>query len=337
MVTGRRIALALAGVTLVAGIFVIGSRREASPAHEHSGLAGNAARARPPVLQGGVVLPPAAVPSPVAVLEALPGSLDGTEADGAIVADAAGHLVISLELRRLFDHFLAATGEEPPATIRARIIAVLRDRLPATAAGEAIAMLDRYLAYREAARTLAPTASDTDGLTQVQALRARLFTPEVAKAFFADEEAVTFAALARRDVLADPALSDAERARRVAELEAQIPAPVRAARAAAVAPLAEMSREAELRAAGASAAQITASRTTAFGADGAARLAELDRAHDAWDARLAAFRAARAALLADVHLDAAARQAQVETLLAQSFTPTERIRVAAIDAIPARP
>jgi lipase chaperone LimK len=332
----RRVALALTGAVLVVTIFAVGRRREASPTPAPArpvAVARATPSAMPPIISAGSA---GAAHAPAAP-EALPGSLDGTEADGAITADAAGHLVISLELRRLFDHFLAATGEEPLATIRARIIAVLHERLPATAASEAIEILDRYLAYREAARTLAPAASDVDGLTQVHALRAKLFTPAVVQAFFADEEAATFAALAARDVLADPALSDAERARRVAELEAKLPAQVRADRAAAVAPIEEMSREAALRAAGASQAQITASRTAAFGADGAARLAELDRAHAAWDARLAQFRAARAALLADSRLDDAARQAQVEALLARSFTPTERLRVQAIEGIPARP
>ena len=334
--TWRRVALGLTGAALVAAIVMVGGRGSTSapPQIETRPVAVTtqaAPRVLPPRAVGGVAAPAVAVP------EALPGSLDGTEADGAIEADAAGHLVISLELRRLFDHFLAATGEEPVATIRARIIAVLHQRLPELAADEAIAILDRYLAYRDAARNLAPTASDRDGLTQVHALRAKLFTPEVAKAFFADEEAATFAALTRRDVLVDPTLSDAERARRVAALEATLPAEVRAARAAAVAPIAEMSHEAELRAAGASTAQITAARTQAFGADGAARLAELDRAHAAWDARLAAFRAARQAVLADTRLDDAARQAQVEALLARSFSPTERLRVEAIEGIPAKP
>jgi len=145
VVTARRVALALAGAVLVVAIFVMAGHREASPPPSPARpvAAGEATpRALPRMIRGGIVQPQVAAP------EALPGSLDGTEADGAIAVDAAGHLVISLELRRLFDHFLAATGEEPLATIRARIIAVLHDRLPATAAGQAIEILDRYLAYR---------------------------------------------------------------------------------------------------------------------------------------------------------------------------------------------
>ena len=106
-----------------------------------------------------------------------------------------------------------------------------------------------------------------------------------------------------------------------------------AARAAATAPLNELNREIQLRAAGASDQEIAAARTAAFGADAAARLADLDRAHAAWDARLAQFRAARAAILADPALDDAERQRRIDALLAQSFTESERRRVEVLDRI----
>jgi lipase chaperone LimK len=263
----------------------------------------------------------------------LPASLEGTEPDGAVQADASGHLIVDLELRRLFDHFLVASGEEPIAAMRARIIAVLRDRLPAAAAAEAIAILDRYLAYRDAARSLAPASDPAAGLDQAHELRTRMFSPAVVQAFFAEEEAATYAALARRAVLQDGTLTAAERDRRLSELEAQTPAAVREARAAAIAPLDEMAREARMRAAGASAQQIAAARTAALGSDAEARLAELDEARAVWDSRLAQFRAERAALIADAALDEAERRRRIDELLARSFSPTERIRVEALDRI----
>src|SRR5215468_1636777 len=279
---GRRVAVLL--VVILAAALVIRRRGPAPPA-----------RPAPPaeVLRTGEL--PAAPPSPrpapppsvrIEPPAALPGSLEGTEPDGAIRADDAGHLVVDLELRRLFDHFLIATGEEPVAAIRARIVAVLHARLPATAEAEATAILDRYLAYRDAARQLSPPSDPRAGLGQLHDLRARMFPPEVAHAFFADEEAATYAAFDRRDALLDPALSPAERERRLAEIDARLPPAVREARAATTAPIDEMNREQAMRAAGASDDQIAAARTAAFGAEAAARLAELDRSRAAWDDRL---------------------------------------------------
>src|SRR5262249_12066083 len=157
-------------------------------------------------------------------------------------------------------------------------------------------------------------------LDEVHALRARWLGAEVAAALFGDDEAAIRAALARRDVLADPQLSPAERERRLAEIEAATPRETREARAAALAPVDELARETALRAQGAGDDQIAALRTAELGPAAAARLAELDRAHAAWDARLAKFRAERAALLADPRLDAAERQRQIDELLAREFT-----------------
>jgi lipase chaperone LimK len=156
---------------------------------------------------------------------------------------------------------------------------------------------------------------------------------DVSRAFFTDEETAIYTALARRDAATDPALSEAERARRLAELDASQPASVRAARAAALAPLAQIERERALRAAGASDADIAAARTRALGADAAARLAEMDRTRAAWDARLARFRAERAALLAAPGLDDDTRQQKVTELFERSFTPPERMRVEALDRL----
>ena len=326
----RRVAIAaVAAVAIVAGVVALRSggaptARPPSPG-ARSAVGGVSALVR--TSEAAARAPEGAPPA------ALPASLEGTEADGAVTADAAGHLIVDIELRRLFDHFLAATGEEPLATIRARIVAALRARLPATAAAEAIAILDRYLAYRDAARALVPPADPAAGLDQVHDLRAQMFTPAVIRAFFADEEAAISAALARSAVLQDGALSAAERDRRLAEIEARMPTAVRDARAAALAPLEALDRETRMRAAGASDAQIAAARTAALGAGAAARLAELDRAHAAWDARLAAFRAARAAVLADAALDDAARRRRIDELLARSFSPPERLRVETLDRL----
>ncbi len=333
-ISPSRIA-ALAGA-LVVGALAVSMIARRSPAQTTPIAPGSTIRRAGAELAAlARVAAPAAALAEVTPPAALPASLEGTDADGAVHADAAGHLVIDLEIRRLFDHFLAATGEEPIATLRVRIIAVLRARLPATAAAEGIELLDRYLAYRDAARRLAPVSPDpAAGLAQVHDLRSAMFSPAVVQAWFADEEAATYAALARRDVVLDTRLSAAERDRRLAELEARTPAAVREARAAALAPLDQLARETAMRATGASDAQIAAVRTAALGADAAARLSELDKAHAAWDARLAQFRAARASLLAELRLDDTERRRRIDELLARSFSPSERIRVEALDRLP---
>src|SRR5215470_16216138 len=75
-----------------------------------------------------------------------PASLAGTEVDGALEIDADGGLRVTRELRRYFDYFLSATGEEDEAAIRARIVAHAEPRLSARALARLEGALDRHLA-----------------------------------------------------------------------------------------------------------------------------------------------------------------------------------------------
>jgi len=136
---------------------------------------------------------PAAVPVAVApargadMLRAVPRSLADTDVDGVLRVDAAGNLVLDEEVRRFFDYFLTATGEEAPAVIRARIEAALAARLPARAAAQGRDLLDRYLAYRDAARELAAEDDVEARRRAVASLRTRHLGPEAAEKLFASE------------------------------------------------------------------------------------------------------------------------------------------------------
>lgn len=43
----------------------------------------------------------------------LPTSFRGTSVDGSFSVDASGNLLITRDIRNLFDYFLSAVGEEP--------------------------------------------------------------------------------------------------------------------------------------------------------------------------------------------------------------------------------
>ncbi len=258
-----------------------------------------------------------------AALPPPPSSLAGTEVDGELAVDGAGNLVVSEEVRRFFDYFLAATGEEPNETIRARIEAALDARLPARAAAQGRELLARYLAYREATRGLRADGDLEARMLAVRALRRDRLGADAAEKLFASADAADDAALARRRVLAETQAGSAERERGLAQVEARMPEALRAAEAEASAPLAAMRREDDLRASGAGEDEIRAARVTAFGPDGAARLGALDRERAAFRARVEAFLARRASLSPD----------EARRLLEQTFTPEERVRVDALDRL----
>ena len=59
-----------------------------------------------------------------------PASLRDSEPDGAVTLDANGRVIVSRELRRLFDYFLSALGERDVAAIRKSTVLQLLPKLP---------------------------------------------------------------------------------------------------------------------------------------------------------------------------------------------------------------
>lgn len=266
----------------------------------------------------------------------LPASLAGTEPDGGLARDAQGRFVPTRDALDLFDYYLAASGEESPERIRARIEAAIGARLADPA--PAVDLLDRYLAYREAVRALFEDEGAAElplerRLQRVRELRRAHFGAELSSVLFGDEEARWRVDVERLRVLRDPALDAEARAERLAALEAELPEAVREARAAATAASTLRRDEARLRSAGASDAELHALREARFGPAAAERLAALDRARADWDSRVAAYRAERARLEARGFPDPRARTAALDALRDAHFQGAERLRIEALDRL----
>jgi lipase chaperone LimK len=312
---GVALALALAG------------EREAAPV-----AASAPAVTRPPA-------PPLAPPPVAAASPPLPASLEGTDVDGDLRVDADGRFVPGPEALVLFDYFLSATGEEPGEAIRARIVDEIRRRLPPGAAAEAEALLERHLDYRAAGAELFAdpelARADVERRFQlIRELRRESFGADVAAALFAEEERTVAIDLERRRVLQQPGLDAAERARRLAALDEQLPEAVRTARRESMAALELRAAEAELRAAGASPAEIQEERERRFGPEAALRLAALDERRSAWGQRVAAYRAARDTLRAEGWPPEEYTE-RLSELRAAHFQEAERLRIEALDRVEA--
>lgn len=267
----------------------------------------------------------------------LPGSLEDTEIDGGLAADDDGNLIVNQGVRALFDYFLSATGEEPAATIEARILAEIDKRLEPKAAAQARDLLDRYLEYRKRTRRLfeeGDAATDlAERLEQVRQLRREVFGPDAADGLFGDEEAYDFVAVAQHEIGTDPSLSSEEKQRLIAELDEQLPEDQRRARDETTKPLRMFREVEEMRDSGASDEDVQAVREQYFGEEAAERLAVVDRERGQWDTRMQDYRAARREIEAGTMMSASEREAAIERLRAKSFSGPEQIRVRALDRI----
>jgi lipase chaperone LimK len=281
-----------------------------------------------------------AVPSDAATgaaLPALPASLAGTEVDGGFVVDADGLLVVRRDALDLFDYFLAASGEEPLSVIRVRITREIESRLRPEAQPAALDLLERYLAYREALRSLFESEDLANQslerrFQRIRELRREHFRAHEREVLFAAEEERWRVDLERQRIAKDPDLAPEERAARLAALDAELPDDVRQAREIALAAVALREDEASLRAAGASDAEIHALREQRFGAEAADRLAALDQRRVRWERRVDAWRDERAQLL-----EAGATAEEIAERRARRFEGPELRRLEAVERIEASP
>lgn len=326
----RRFRLAVTASIALAVVVGIGvSRRraeaEAAPSAPLASHQTGSARSRAPLLRGAPARE--GLDSAVAPPAELPRSLQGTEVDGSLDAGPDGHLRVAPGILLLFDYFFSASGEEAEAVIVARITAHARAHLGEPALGEALALLDHYLAYRAAAGGLRPEATATiaERLQAIHELR-RAHFGEAANALFGDDERAGAVAVEKSRVLQNPELSPEEKEDGLAAAEEGLSAADRRAREEVGAVLQRTADEATLRAAGADAAEIRQFRSGTLGVAAADRLEALDRERAAWKARVEAFRAERELRCAEQ----VNRTACETSLLAAGFDAHEQIRVRAI-------
>lgn len=248
-------------------------------------------------------------------------SMAGTRPDGALRTNADERLEVNAELAYLFDYYLAGLGERPLETVRAEIIRELDRRLPAGAATEARRLLDAYLAYKQALaeveRGLQQGAvAGTAGVAQrarqrleaMRQLRANYFSEAEIAGLFGASDAYDLDAIARMEIGADASLDEAGRQRRLAALDAQLPAAVKAEREAPSRVLRLAEAVSQARAGGADENEIYRLRSAALSPAAAGRLAEVDREEAEWQRRITAYQAQRRQLLQTTISEAAQQQ-----------------------------
>ncbi len=272
---------------------------------------------------------------------ALPSSFVGTEVDGSFRVDAAGNLIISEDIRRIFDYFLASIGEESLDASVSRLRSYIDSQLQEPARARAQALLEQYLSYKRELVMLErdlPQMANLDAMRQretaVQALRARLFDSETLQAFFAREEGYNRFTLERLAIQHDGKMSAEEKGVAVDRLRASLPEELQDA------VLPQLQQElrqntARLQAEGASAAQVRQMRQQLVGAEATTRLEALDGQRQNWQKRLDDYLAAKARVEASEGLSAGDKRAAIEALAAERFDERERLRLDAAEQLAA--
>lgn len=272
------------------------------------------------------------------VPDQLPASLEGTDVPaGWDRMDASGSLISTPELRQLFEHYLAALGEESLAQLVGRIQNTLAV-LPEPARSEATEILGAYLDYKlelgdleSASGGVASLDPDTMArhFAEIRALRRHWLDAETASAFFAMEEAVDDFQLAQRRIRADDSLSDEARAEQLQAAEQALPPPIREARQQTR----RFSEYQQVRQQlGDDPEALQAWRENAFGGEAAARLAQVEADEQDWDDRWQAYQQDRAEL-ETLGLAGPEREDAIRRLRERYFEGPERYRAEALDSM----
>lgn len=286
---------------------------------------------------------PSVAPALPAQLPALPASFAGTQVDGRFQLDAAGNLLITEDIRRIFDYFLSAIGEEPIGISIQRLRGYITAQLQEPAEGQALALLEQYLDYKRQLVQLEkdlPQMADLDAMRQreaaVSALRARLFSTEVHQVFFAGEETYNRFTLERLAIAHDATLDDAAKAAAVDRLRQGLPEALQDS----VLPQlqAELrTQTAQLQAQGATPTEIRRLRQQLVGAEATERLEALDQRRQGWKQRIGAFQAEKARIESNPGLSDGDRRAAIQRLAEEKFDEHERQRLdAALELAAAR-
>lgn len=263
----------------------------------------------------------------------IPASLRGTEVDGAFQVDQAGNLLITEDLRRIFDYFLSSIGEESVQHSVTRLRAYISSQLDEPAAGQALAILNQYLQYKHELITLErdlPQLPDLNSLrrrtSEVQALRARIFSPEVHQVFFGLEERQSDFSLQRLNVLHDSRLSDAQKAEHIDQLRDALPEELQD-HVFSQMQVELRQRSQQLREQGGSPEQIRSLRQQTVGAAATQRLEALDVQRTQWQQRLADYSRARQQIDDNPGLSDEDKSSARERLAQERFSEQERQRL----------
>lgn len=277
-------------------------------------------------------------------LERIPRSLQDTDVDGEIIIDDNKQLVVTEGLRRLFDYFLSAMGEEDEATITARVEAYIRHHTPEPAASSAVDIFHQYINYLKGLDGL----QDNYGSLQMQAteagkldlnliaqrrqdvkrLRQQLFDENTIQAFFGGEDAYEDYSVAMVRIEQDGNLSEAQKKTSRENYISRLPEGVIKQNFQKQASFGELTQRTEdMKAKGASKEELFVMRRELVGEAAASRLAQVDTEDANFDSRFNQYQTQRQALIENAGSEANA-QAQINQLERSQFSELERKRLA---------
>jgi lipase chaperone LimK len=260
----------------------------------------------------------------------------GTQIDGMLEVDRNGNLLITEQIRHLFDYFYTTVGEVSFEQASDNIRQHLTTRLQQPALDQALVILDDYIEYKTDLVELEqafPVVADVHSLRaradQVQRLRARIFSPEVHQAFFAAEEVFNNFTLERLAIMHDDNIASQDKGAMIEDLRQSLPEDMQDLLVPQIHQVLTEQTD-TLQSAGADASEIRSLRMSLVGPEATGRLEILDQQRQQWQRRLDEFSAERQAIADHPGLSDADKQQAIKELVSQRFASNEQLRMGSL-------
>ena len=260
----------------------------------------------------------------------------GTQIDGMLEVDRNGNLLITEQIRHLFDYFYTTVGEVSFEQASDNIRQHLTARLQQPALDQALVILDDYIEYKTDLVELEqafPVVADVHSLRaradQVQRLRARIFSPEAHQAFFAAEEVFNNFTLERLAIMHDDNIANQDKGAMIEDLRQSLPEDMQDLLVPQIHQVLTEQTD-TLQSAGADASEIRSLRMSLVGPEATGRLEILDQQRQQWQRRLDEFSAERQAIADHPGLSDADKQQAINELVSQRFASNEQLRIGSL-------
>lgn len=273
-------------------------------------------------------------------------SLAGLPMPYRLLTDANGELIISSDIRELFDFYLSAQIDANLEQLVALIEQALDAQLNGVAREQAQSILLAYLDMKRAlydyeqGQIAHPDFLSSSGFESMQArwqarerIRQDFLSPEVYEAFYQREQALDTFTMARLTILKDPSLDEAARAQAVLDLVASSPESIKQAheKSAKLEHLQAFESSLDTQSVDGKRA-LNELRREHFGEEALARFERLDQARADWQRRLTQYKHEKQKISNQQGLSESDKQVALDRLKEQIFEPPERLRVSAMEA-----
>lgn len=281
-------------------------------------------------------------------VEQLPKSLQGTQVDGDIIINNKSELVPTPGLRRLYDYFLSALGEEDSDTVNARVEAYIRNTTPQPAADEALKIYSQYQTYLKQVSKIQsekntggnnsqsmPNAINSEidineldrQQRQIKAIRSQLFDTEVEKAFFSTEDQLQAYNKQMLKIAQDKSLTASEKQKAKQAYLQRLPNTLTKQQAEQQANMEQLfHRTEQMKKRGAEEDELFRMRTELVGVEAAERLAKLDLQNQDFERRFENYQQQKQKIMGS-NISQSAKDKQIQNLQRKMFSESEQKRL----------